>query len=82
MLDLIDLWALKSGVDRTDFRGGSTPERIEPSTRFSPEVRERAVRLAQEYQVGYASLWGACEPITPKLVVLLAPCMDGCRAKK
>lgn len=31
--------------------------------RFSPEVRERAVRLVQECQTDYASLWGACESI-------------------
>lgn len=31
--------------------------------RFSPEMRERAVRLIQECQTDYASLWSACESI-------------------
>lgn len=35
--------------------------------RFSPEVRERAVRLVQECQTDYASLWGACESTAPKI---------------
>ncbi len=33
--------------------------------RFSPEVRERAVRLVQEHHGGYPSLWAAVEPIAP-----------------
>ena len=37
------------------------------AARFSPEVRERAVRLVQEFQADYASLWGACESIAPKI---------------
>ncbi|MDH1676263.1 transposase, partial [Comamonas aquatica] len=37
------------------------------AARFSPEVRERAVRLVQECQTDYASLWGACESIAPKI---------------
>ena len=37
------------------------------AARFSPEVRERAVRLVQECQADYASLWGACESIAPKI---------------
>ena len=50
---------------------------------FSPEVRERAVRLVQECQADYASLWGACESIAPlRLAVLSVPCMDGYSARK
>ena len=37
------------------------------AARFSPEVRERAVRLVQECQADYASLWGACESIALKI---------------
>ena len=37
------------------------------AARFSPEVRARAVRLVQECQADYASLWGACESIAPKI---------------
>lgn len=36
------------------------------SNRFSPEVRERAVRLVQEHRCDYSSLWAAVESIAPK----------------
>ena len=35
--------------------------------KFSPEVRERAVRMVQEHQGEYPSLWAAVEPIAPKI---------------
>ena len=35
--------------------------------KFSPEVRERAVRMAQEHRGEYPSLWAAIESITPKI---------------
>ena len=35
--------------------------------KFSPEVRERAVRLVQEHRGEYASLWAAVESIAPKI---------------
>ncbi len=38
------------------------------STKFSPEVKERAVRLVQEYRGEYPSLWAAVESIAPRLV--------------
>ena len=34
---------------------------------FSPEVRERAVRLVQEHRQDYQSLWAAVESIAPKI---------------
>jgi transposase-like protein len=37
------------------------------SNRFSPEVRERAVRLVQEHRGEYPSLWAAIESIAPKI---------------
>ena len=37
------------------------------SNRFSPEVRERAVRLVQEHRAEYPSLWAAVESIAPKI---------------
>ncbi len=37
------------------------------SNRFSPEVRERAVRLVQEHRGQYPSLWAAVESIAPKI---------------
>ena len=37
------------------------------SKRFSPEVRERAVRMVQEHRSDYPSLWAAIESIAPKI---------------
>ena len=37
------------------------------SNKFSPEVRERAVRLVQEHRGDYPSLWAAIESIAPKI---------------
>lgn len=36
-------------------------------TKFSPEVRERAVRLVQEHRGEYPSLWAAAQSIAPKM---------------
>jgi len=37
------------------------------SNKFSPEVRERAVRLVQEHRSEYPSLWAAATSIAPKI---------------
>ncbi len=37
------------------------------SARYSPEVRERAVRLVFEHQDEYPSQWAALESIAPKI---------------
>ena len=37
------------------------------SNKFSPEIRERAVRLVQEHRGEYSSLWAAVESIAPKI---------------
>ncbi|ETF03008.1 transposase IS401 [Advenella kashmirensis W13003] len=37
------------------------------TNKFSPEVRERAVRLVQEHRDEYRSLWAAVESIAPKI---------------
>ena len=37
------------------------------SNTFSPEVRERAVRMVQEHRGDYPSLWSAIESIAPKI---------------
>jgi transposase-like protein len=37
------------------------------SNRFSPEVRERAVRLVQEHRGEYPSPWVTIESIAPKI---------------
>ena len=37
------------------------------SPKFSPEVRERAVRMVQEHREEYRSLWAAVESLAPKI---------------
>jgi transposase-like protein len=37
------------------------------SNQFSPEVRERAVRMVREHRSEYPSLWAAIESIAPKI---------------
>ena len=37
------------------------------TNKFSPEVRERAVRMVQEHRGEYPSLWAAIESIAPKI---------------
>ncbi|NBT84864.1 MAG: IS3 family transposase [Betaproteobacteria bacterium] len=37
------------------------------TNKFSPEVRDRAVRLVQEHRGEYPSLWAAVESIAPKI---------------
>jgi transposase-like protein len=37
------------------------------STKFSPEARERAVRMVQEHRGEYPSLWAAVDSIAPKI---------------
>lgn len=37
------------------------------SNKFSPEVRDRAVRMVQEHRGEYPSLWAAVESIAPKI---------------
>lgn len=37
------------------------------SNKFSPEVRQRAVRMVQEHRGEYSSLWAAVESIAPKI---------------
>jgi len=39
----------------------------DPSNKFFPEVRERAVRLVQEHRGEYPSLWATAESIAPKM---------------
>ena len=38
-----------------------------PIQKYSPEVRERAVRMVQEHRNDYPSLWSAIESIAPKI---------------
>ena len=40
---------------------------MKKSNHFSPEVRERAVRMVQEHRGEYPLLWAAIESIAPKI---------------
>ena len=40
---------------------------MKKSSKFSPEVRERSVRMVQEHRGEYPSLWAAIESIAPKI---------------
>ena len=40
---------------------------MKKSNKFSPEVRERAVRMVLEHRGEYPSLWAAVESIAPKI---------------
>ncbi|MDB5859962.1 MAG: transposase family protein [Ramlibacter sp.] len=40
---------------------------MKKSNKFSPEVRERAVRMVQEHRGEYPSPWAAVESIPPKI---------------
>ncbi len=51
------------------------------TNKFSPEVRERAVRLVQEHRGAYPSLWAAVESIAPKSDVYRRRCWTGLNAK-
>ena len=46
---------------------------MKKSNKFSPEVRERAVRMVQEHCGEYPSLWAAIESIAPRLAVFRRP---------
>jgi transposase len=40
---------------------------MKKSSKFSPEVRERAVRMVLEHRGEYPSMWAAIESIAPKI---------------
>jgi transposase len=40
---------------------------MKKANKFSPEVRERAVRMVLEHRGQYPSLWAAIESIAPKI---------------
>ena len=46
---------------------------MKKTDKFSPEVRERAVRMMQERRGEYPSLWAAIESIAPRLAACRRP---------
>jgi len=63
---------MNSEVDRTGFGGGSNPSEggamtNKTSNRFSPEVRQRAVRMVLEHGGDHASQWAAIGSIAGKI---------------
>jgi len=49
---------------------------MKKSNKFSPEVRERAVRLVQEHRGEYPSLWATVESIAPKMGCVPSTLLD------
>ncbi len=52
------------------------------TNKFSPKVRERAVRLVQEYPSEYPSLWAAVESIAPKVGCVPQTLLDWVRREE
>mgnify|MGYP001341643500 CR=1 FL=1 len=50
---------------------------MKQANKFSPEVRERAVRMVQEHRGEYPSLWAAIESIAPKIGCVPRPLTNG-----
>ena len=50
-----------------------------PTPKYSPEVRERAVRMVQEHRGEYPSRWAAIESIAPKIGCAPQTLHDGVR---
>ena len=46
------------------------------SNKFSPEVRQRAVRLVQEHRGEYPPLWAAIQSIAPKVGCVPSTLLD------
>ncbi len=49
---------------------------MKKSNKFSPEVRQRAVRLVQEHRGEYPSLWATVESIAPKMGCVPSTLLD------
>ena len=50
-----------------------------PTPKYSPEVRERAVRMVQEHRGEYPSRWAAIESMAPKIGCAPQTLHDGVR---
>ena len=51
---------------------------MKKSTKFSPEVRERAVRMVFEIRPEYSSQWVAIQAIAPRSAARHRHCATGC----
>ena len=59
-----------TGLNRTEFIGGLFPREMEPMGRpskYSPEVRERAVRMVFDHAPEHPSQWAAIRSVGEKL---------------
>jgi len=52
---------------------------MKKQNQFSPEVKERAIRLVQEHRQEYRSLWAAVESIAPKIGCVPSTLLDWVR---
>ena len=61
--------SMEQALNRPGFEEAPTLEdgAMNKSNKFSPKVRERAVRMVQEHRGDYPSLWAAVELIAPKI---------------
>lgn len=66
-------------LNRPGFRGGSNlleNGAMYKTSKFSLEVRERAVRMVQEHRGGYPSLWATVASIAPKIGCVLQTLLE------
>jgi transposase len=54
---------------------------MKKSNKFSPDVRERAVRMVQEHRAEYPSLSAPFNPLLARTAACRRPCMNG-RARR
>ena len=54
----------------------------EKKKRYSPEVKQRAVRMVYEHQSQYPSQWAAIGSIAGKFGCSARPCVTGCARPK
>ena len=71
VVKLAGAWSVRSRLNRAGFAGGSEPweggAMTTTSSRYSPEVQARAVRLVLEHEAEYPSQWSAIQSIAAKI---------------